>query len=99
MVVDPDERSYKTIESVLGLKNSVLFVPNGKTALDLPNSKNIDIVFISRALNGTDGIVFLESFKKRFPTIPVVLIAEHPKVDEVISAFSGYSKDIWVSFE
>jgi hypothetical protein len=36
LVVDPDERSYKTFDSVLGDKNKVLFVPNSKTAIDLP---------------------------------------------------------------
>jgi CheY-like chemotaxis protein len=72
LVVDPDERSYRTFESVLGERNRVLFVPNGKTAIDLPDSHNIDIVFISHVLNGTDGIMLLESFKKRFPTVSFI---------------------------
>jgi DNA-binding SARP family transcriptional activator/CheY-like chemotaxis protein len=94
LVVDPDERSYKTFESVLGDKNSVLFVPNGKTAINLPDSHNIDIVFISHVLNGTDGVILLESFKKRFPSIPVVLVAEQPKVDEVINAFRSGAREL-----
>ena len=94
LVVDPDERSYKTFESVLGSKNNVWFVPNGKTAINLPDSHNIDIVFISHVLNETDGIMLLESFKKRFPSIPVVLIAEHPKVDEVITAFRSGAREL-----
>ena len=96
LVVDPDERSYKTFESVLGLKNSVLFVPNGKTAIDLTDSHDIDLIFVSHVLNGADGIMLLESFKKRFPAIPVVLIAEHPKVDEVISAFRSGARELIV---
>jgi two-component SAPR family response regulator len=96
LVVDPDERSYKTFESVLGFKNSVFFVPNGKTALDLPASHHIDVIFVSHALNGTDGIMLLESFKKRFPSIPVVFIAEQPKVDEVISAFRSGARELIV---
>jgi len=94
LVVDPDERSYKTFEAVLGSKSSVLFVPNGKTAIDLPASHHIDIIFVSHALNGTDGIILLESFKKRFPSIPVVLIAEQPKVDEVITAFRSGAREM-----
>lgn len=94
LVVDPDERSYKTFESVLGSKNRVWFVPNGKTAINLPDSHNIDIVFISHVLNGTDGIMLLESFKKRFPSIPVVLIAEQPKIDEVITAFRSGAREL-----
>lgn len=94
LVVDPDERSYKTFESVLGVKNSVLFVPNGKTAIDLPASHHIDIIFVSHALNGTDGIMLLESFKNRFPSIPVVLIADQPKVDEVITAFRSGAREM-----
>jgi two-component SAPR family response regulator len=96
LVVDPDERSYKTFESVLGDKNGVLFVPNGKTALDLADSQYIDIVFISHVFNGTNGIMLLESFKKRFPAIPVVLIVEQPKVDEVISAFRSGARELIV---
>jgi DNA-binding SARP family transcriptional activator/CheY-like chemotaxis protein len=96
LVVDPDERSYKTFEAVLGFKNSVLFVPNGKTAIDLPASHHIDIIFVSYALNGTDGIMLLDSFKKRFPSIPVVLIAEQPKVDEVITAFRSGARELIV---
>jgi DNA-binding SARP family transcriptional activator/CheY-like chemotaxis protein len=94
LVVDPDERSYRTFESVLGERNRVLFVPNGKTAIDLPDSHNIDIVFISHVLNGTDGIMLLESFKKRFPSLPVVLVAERPKVDEVITAFRSGAREL-----
>ncbi len=96
LVVDPDERSYKTFEAVLGVKNGVLFVPNGKTALDLPASHHIDVIFVSHALNGTDGIMLLESFKKRFPSIPVVFIAEQPKVDEVITAFRSGARELIV---
>jgi DNA-binding SARP family transcriptional activator/DNA-binding NarL/FixJ family response regulator len=96
LVVDPDERSYKTFESALGGSNSVLFVPNGKTAIDLPASHHIDIIFVSYALNGTDGIMLLDSFKKRFPSIPVVLIAEQPKVDEVITAFRSGARELIV---
>ncbi len=94
LVVDPDERSYKTFESILGVKNSVMFVPNGKTAIDLPDSQNIDIIFVSHVLNGTDGIMLLESFKKRFPTIPVVILAEHPTVNEVLSSFRYGAREL-----
>ena len=94
LVVDPDERSYKTFESILGVRNRVLFVPNGRTAFDIPQNQHVDIVFISHPLNGTDGIVLLESFKKRFPSIPVVLIVDQPNVNEVISAFRSGAREL-----
>ena len=94
LVVDPDERSYKTFETLLGVKNRVLFVPNGKTAIDLPTVQDVDVVFISQVLNGTDGIVLLESFKSRFPSIPVILIAEQPEVAEVLTAFRSGARDL-----
>ena len=94
LVVDPDEKSYKTIQSALGNQHQVLFVPNGKTAIGLPDKQKIDIIFVSHVLNGTDGIMLLESFKKRFPSIPVVLIAEQPKVDEVITAFRSGAREL-----
>ena len=94
LVVDPDERSYKTFETLLGVSNRVLFVPNGKTAIDLPAIQDVDVVFISHMLNGTDGIILLESFKKRFPSIPVVLIVDQPKVDEVITAFRSGAREL-----
>ncbi len=96
LVVDPDERSYKTFDSVLGVKNKVLFVPNSKTAIDLPKSHSIDIVFISQALNGIDGAMLLSAFKKRFPSIPVVLLADRPNVDEVIAAFRSGARELLV---
>ena len=96
LVVDPDERSYKTFEFVLGANNNVLFVPNAKTAIDLPKSHPIDIVFVAHPLNGTVGMMFLGTFKKRFPSIPVVLIAEQPKVDEVITAFRTGARELLV---
>jgi two-component SAPR family response regulator len=96
MVIDPDERSYKTFESVLGANNSVLFVPNGKTAIDFPDSHPIDIVFVSHKLNGTDGMHFLGTFKKKFPSIPVVLMAEEPNVDDVITAFRSGARELIV---
>ena len=96
LVVDPDERSYKTFESVLGVKNNVLFVPNSKTALDLPDSQLIDMAFISHMLNGISGIEILESFKRRYPSIPVILIAEQPKVDDVITAYRSGARELIV---
>jgi DNA-binding SARP family transcriptional activator/DNA-binding NarL/FixJ family response regulator len=94
LVVDPDERSYRKFESVLGSKNNVWFVPNGKTAIDLPGTQNIDVIYVSDALNGTDGITILESFKKRFPSIPVVVLAENPTVNEVLFAFRRGAREI-----
>ena len=94
LVVDPDERSYKTFESVLGSKNNVWFVPNGKTAIELPNSQNVDVIFVSHVLNGADGKILLESFKKRFPSIPVVILAESPTADEVLSAFRCGAREL-----
>jgi DNA-binding SARP family transcriptional activator/DNA-binding NarL/FixJ family response regulator len=94
LVVDPDERSYRTFESVLGSENSVWFVPNSKTAIELPDSKIVDVIFVSHALNGADGNLLLESFKKRFPSIPVVVLAENPTVDEVLSAFRRGAREL-----
>lgn len=94
LVVDPDEKSYKAFESALGASNSVLFVPNGKTALDLPDSQPIDMAFISHMLNGISGIELLESFKRRYPSIPVILIAEQPKVDDVITAYRSGAREL-----
>lgn len=96
LVVDPDERSYKAFESALGASHSVLFVPNGKTAIDFPDSHQIDIVFVSHELNGIDGMHFLGTFKKRFPSIPVVLVVDKPKVDDVISAFRSGARELIV---
>ena len=94
LVVDPDERSYKTFESALGSKNNVWFVPNGKTAIKLPHSQNVDLIFVSHVLNGTDGNILLESFKKRFPSIPVVVLAENPTADEVLSTFRCGAREL-----
>jgi DNA-binding SARP family transcriptional activator/FixJ family two-component response regulator len=94
LVVDPDERSYRTFESVLGVSNRVLFVQNGQTAIDVPDTQNIDVIYVSDALSGTGGIMLLESFKKRFPSIPVVFISEQPKVDKVITAFRSGAREL-----
>lgn len=94
LVVDPDERSYKTFESALGSKNNVWFVPNGNTAIKLPHSQNVDLIFVSHVLNGTDGNILLESFKKRFPSIPVVVLAENPTADEVLSTFRCGAREL-----
>jgi two-component SAPR family response regulator len=96
LVVDPDERSYKTFESALGASNSVLFVPNVETALDLPDSQPVDMAFISHMLNGISGIELLASFKQRYPSIPVILIAEQPKVDDVITAYRSGARELIV---
>jgi DNA-binding SARP family transcriptional activator/DNA-binding NarL/FixJ family response regulator len=94
LVVDPDERSYKTFESVLGSSNNVWFVPNGKTAVELPDSQKIDVIFVSQALNGIDGNIIVESFKRRFPSIPVVILAENPTAEEVLSAFRCGAREL-----
>ena len=96
LVVDPDERSYKTFESVLGVSNRVLFVQNGQTAIDLPDTQNIDVIFVSDTLNGINGIMLLEAFKKKFPSLPVVFITEQPQVKEVITAFRSGARELIV---
>ena len=94
LVVDPDEQSYRTFESVLGSKINVWFVPNGKTAIEIPNSQNVDIIFVSHTLDGIDGNLILESFKKQFPSIPVVVLAENPTVTAVLSAFRRGAREL-----
>jgi two-component SAPR family response regulator len=95
-VVDPDEKSYKTIESALGDQHRVLFVPNGRTAFDIPETQPVDIIYISQPLNGLDGFNLLASFKKRFRSIPVIIIAERPNVDDVLTAFRCGARDVMV---
>jgi DNA-binding SARP family transcriptional activator/DNA-binding NarL/FixJ family response regulator len=94
LVVDPDEQSYRTFESALGSKINVWFVPNGKTAIEIPNSQNVDLIFVSHTLDGTDDNLILESFKKQFPSIPVVVLAENPTVTAVLSAFRRGAREL-----
>jgi len=67
-----------------GWKTSI--AENGDKALEILNSRSIDLVLSDIRMPGMDGLELTAEMRETFPDIPVVLITGYPSVDTAVSA-------------
>lgn len=59
---------------------------NGEKALEVMESKNIDLVLSDVKMPEMDGLDLSRKLRESYPKIPVVLMTGYPSVDSVIDA-------------
>lgn len=59
---------------------------NGEKALDILQSRQIDLVLSDIRMPGMDGLQLTAEMKEAFPEIPVVLMTGYPSVDSAVTA-------------
>jgi DNA-binding NtrC family response regulator len=72
---------------------------NGSEGLEILNSskgKKIDIVLLDLMMPGIDGIEVLQRLRRRFPTLPVIMLTSHSSVSTVVDAMRAGANDFIV---
>ena len=94
LVVDPDERVYKTFGAILGSKYNLVFTPNEELAKLIINDFPFGIVFVGQKSAARSERLFIHTLKSEHPSIPIIFIAKSPKVDLILTAFRAGVRDI-----
>lgn len=94
LVVDPDERVYKTFGAILGSKYNLVFTPNEELAKLIINDFPFGIVFVGQKSAARSEKFFIHTLKSEHPSIPIIFIAKSPKVDLILTAFRAGVRDI-----
>ena len=59
---------------------------NGEKALDILESKKVDVVLTDLTMPDMDGLELTSEIRTAHPEIPVVIMTAYPSIDSVISA-------------
>lgn len=65
---------------------NISIAENGEKALEILNSKNIDLVLTDLKMPVMDGLDLTSQVKESYPEIPVVIMTGYPSVDSAVSA-------------
>ena len=86
MLVDDEEPFVETMTKRLTKKGfNVIGVLSGDEALNkLESNRMIDVVILDVKMPGKDGIETLQTIKKRFPLVEVVMLTGHATVESAI---------------
>lgn len=65
---------------------SISVAENGERALEILNSKKIDLVLTDIKMPEMDGLALTEELRQSRPDLPVVLMTGFPSVDSAVTA-------------
>lgn len=95
LIVDENATNLKILSMVLTKENyEVKTATSSDSALDKMN-KSIDLVIIDTKLSSTDGYETCKRIKenKNFCDIPIILISQDAKTDDIVKAFAVGAND------
>ena len=82
LVVDDEEAVRELLTEALGW---VGYVADGaattEDALALLDTHHYDLLFCDLVLSGTSGFLLMEAVRRRFPTLPIIVLTGHATVD------------------
>ncbi len=87
LVVDDDQNlleSYKFLLSVSGFEP--LLALNSKEAMDFLKKNNISVALVDLKLKGEDGLSLIQSLKKDYPKMEIILITAYPSYETAVEA-------------
>jgi DNA-binding SARP family transcriptional activator/FixJ family two-component response regulator len=94
LVVDPDDRVYKTFGAILGSKYNLVFTPNEELAKLIINDFPFGMVFVGQKSTTQSDSLLIHTLKSEQPSIPIVFIAKNPKADLILASFRAGVRDI-----
>lgn len=94
LVVDPDERIYRTFGKVLGSRYHLVFAPNDALIPNFLNNMFFALVFVGQLARGDHGLSLIRSLTADHPAIPVIFIAKSTTPNLILSSFRAGAKDI-----
>jgi DNA-binding SARP family transcriptional activator/FixJ family two-component response regulator len=94
LVIDPDEKFYKTFAKVLGSRYHLVFTPNAALALNLVNHFPFVLVYAGQNPTADHGLSLIRSLKADHPAIPAIFIVKRSTPNLILSSFRAGAKDI-----
>ncbi len=94
LVVD-DERSMRDFLKILLEKegHKVAIAESGKTALDILDNQQVDVIVSDIRMPGMTGIDLLEAVKEQSPDLPVIMITAFASPDDAVLAMKNGAFD------
>jgi two-component system, NtrC family, nitrogen regulation response regulator NtrX len=94
LIVDDEITIIESLEGILSDDGfEVIHAFNGYEALKKIESDSPDIVLLDIWMPGMDGIETLREIKKKFPSIPVVMITGHGSIESAVDATKSGAYD------
>jgi len=72
---------------------NISIAENGEKALEILNSKKVDLVLTDLKMPNMDGLDLTTQVKESFPDLPVVIMTGYPSVDSAVSALHNNVAD------
>ncbi len=94
LIVDDEATIIESLEGILSDDGfEVIHAFNGYEALKKIESDSPDIVLLDIWMPGMDGIETLKEIKKKFPSLPVVMITGHGSIESAVDATKSGAYD------
>ena len=95
LIVDDEKSILQTLGGLLADEGFEVFhADNGYDALKRVETESPDLVLLDIWLPGMDGLEVLQEIKKRFTTIPVIMITGHGNIETAIRAIKLGAYDL-----
>ncbi len=87
LIVD-DEKNYLLVLSAVLEEEGyeVLTAQNGREALEIQETSDLDLTLTDMKMPGMDGIMLLEHIKAKDPDLPVIMMTAHGTIDKAVEA-------------
>jgi len=85
LLVDDEERLLSTTKKLfdkIGIE--ALTAGSGQDALDVLDSRDVDVVFLDIKMPGMDGMETLQRIKKNYPLIEVIILTGHATMETAV---------------
>ena len=87
LVVDDEKNIREGLGKALELDgHNVILAPDGKKALEIINSREIDLVIADLKMPGLSGQELLKQVTAAYPTIPVIILTGHGTIETAVDA-------------
>jgi two-component system NtrC family response regulator len=87
LIVDDEKNYLRVLSAVLEEEGyEVLTALNGRDALEIQETSDLDLTLTDMKMPGMDGIKLLEHIKAKDPDLPVIMMTAHGTVDKAVEA-------------
>lgn len=87
LIIEQEESTINSLMACLSHDFKLIFVPFSRRALHILSEENVDLIILSRCLPDENSLEILAKIRRKYPQLPIVLIADSPNHSYIISAF------------
>jgi len=94
LLVDDEERLLSTTKKLfdkIGIE--ALTANSGREALEVLQSREVDVIFLDIKMPGMDGIETLQRIKKRHPLTEVIILTGHATMETAVEGLKLGAQD------